>query len=280
MYIRFLLIAFLALISAPLAFAQPSQEIAQTEREFARDAKDFSFIYGFNKFAAPNSIWFNPEARSVQEDLREMRKIPSLLQSSKLRWWPYHIGIANSGDFGFDLGPWYIEGTQKSGFFFTIWNNIAPGIWAYSLDTGAGKVTNRESLPDKDTLKIFNKKGKSKPKPEYLRFENEANLSLAENSTGPEFSKYIYKDAILATEDKEFVPNNSLNSVQIGQIPRAIWKNNGFLFASSGDMAASFGDIKDNRGKILGEYVRLWFTEDVIGAAPKIYIQIYRPRNP
>lgn len=271
-------LAALSLYALPL-LAQSANEIAQTELDFAKDAKDHSFVYGFNKYAAPNAIWFNPEARKVQEDLLEMRKIPSMMEGAKLRWWPHHIGVAKSGDFGFDLGPWYIEGTQKGGFYFTIWNNIAPGIWAYALDTGAGTVENRENLPKPGILKPFNLKGKSKPKSEYALHENDLNEKLSKEVANTSLSQYLIKDAILGTEESEFAPNSGLNNAHLARLPIADWENKGYLFASSGEMATSFGVVKDTNGKIIGEYVRLWFTEDKIGAKPKIYIHLYRPRK-
>ncbi len=261
------------------ASAQPINEIAQTEFDFAKDAKSRSFVYSFNKYAAPNAIWFNPAISIVQEDLKELRKIPSYTENAKLRWWPHHIGIAKSGDFGFDLGPWYIEDSQKAGFYFTIWNNIAPGIWAYSLDTGVGTVKNRDDLPKSSELRLFQKIGKSNPKSQYIAIENEANNQLKSLSAKDISSNYFLDDALIGIEGKEFSFDRKLNQANLQNLPIGNWRNNGFQFAASGDMAASFGDISDNNGKILGEYIRLWFTENKIGAKPKIYIQLFRPRT-
>ncbi len=274
-----LILAAVVSLFAFSATAQPAAEIAQTERDFATDTKNRSFVFGFNKYAAPNAIWFNPEARKVQEDLIEMRKTPSMIEGSKLRWWPHHIGIAKSGDFGFDLGPWYIEGLPNSGFYFTIWQKIAPGIWAYSIDTGAGHAISISRLPKPENLKPFEKSGKGVAKVEYQKFETNLNFILKDSEASSALPQYMFKDSILGIEGSEFEPNNTLNSEHFKKIPKGNWENKGFQFSSSGDMAASFGEVKGEGGKILGDYIRLWFTENTFGAKPKIYIQLYRPRK-
>ncbi len=123
--------------SAPVSTAY--NDVWQAEQAFDAYTHDHGYTHGFLTWSAPDAIDFSPQAGHVHD-----RLAPRFVANgekdapSKLRWRPYWIEAAGSGDLAWDLGPWTYEGSDKAGWFFTVWQKQEDGSWRWVLDTGAG----------------------------------------------------------------------------------------------------------------------------------------------
>ncbi|ESQ87651.1 hypothetical protein ABAC460_18420 [Asticcacaulis sp. AC460] len=125
--------------------------VEQAERDFAADTAKNGFYRGFIAWSTDDAIGFLPQAGNFHKALVDsLAADPSLAGApTPLRWRPFHVGVANSGDLAFDLGTWTMEGNDKAGWFFTIWEKQADGTWKWSLDGGAGDDA-PDNLPPAD----------------------------------------------------------------------------------------------------------------------------------
>lgn len=137
-----------ALLAAP-AFAQDAahralaQEVAAAERAFDADTHQRGFTAGFMEAAAPDGVLFRPEPVNAREYLQS-RPVST---DTHLRWGPYRIGVAGSGDLAWDTGPWTYGDNQAHGWFFTIWARQPDGSWKWAFDHGSGSTPARVPVP-------------------------------------------------------------------------------------------------------------------------------------
>jgi ketosteroid isomerase-like protein len=131
-----------ALPAASLAAASERADVAEVvaaERAFAEAARTEGVNAAFLRYSAPDALLFQPGPTNAKAALAE-HPIPPL----KLDWWPAYAGVAQSGDLGFTTGPYSIGGTQRHGWYFTVWKRQADGSWRWVLDHGP---PTREAAP-------------------------------------------------------------------------------------------------------------------------------------
>ncbi len=262
------------LISAP-AFAQTGfGGIIDTEHQFAQKTKDTNYAEGFLSYADRNAVWFNPNPRNAFNELTEMANAPDAKNPSALRWYPNYIGVSSSDDFGFDLGAYYIENTDKSGLFFTIWQKDDQGKWHYTLDTGAASFNNIAQMP-KDNVYSNLEIAQKPPSKNIFDFDEKINAQLSISNAKDVFANYANDKTIILTEN--MVPSNfgGDKNALIASRPFGDWEFSGVQMSSTRDLIATFGNVK-NAEKPLGEYVRLWQWQ---GQKYQLIIDIYKPRK-
>ena len=262
------------LISAP-AFAQTGLGgIIDTEHQFAQKTKDTNYAEGFLAYADRNAVWFNPNPRNAFNELTEMANAPDAKNPSALRWYPNYIGVSSSDDFGFDLGAYYIENTDKSGLFFTIWQKDDQGKWHYTLDTGAASFNNIAQMP-KDNAYSNLEIAQKPPSKNIFDFDEKINAQLSISNAKDVFVNYANDKTIILTEN--MVPSNfgGDKNALIASRPFGDWEFSGVQMSSTRDLIATFGNVK-NAEKPLGEYVRLWQWQ---GQNYQLIIDIYKPRK-
>jgi ketosteroid isomerase-like protein len=142
---------FMAAVPAHADVLTDIKAVEQAERDFAADTAKNGFHRGFIAWSTDDAIGFLPKAGNFHKTLADaLAADPSLADKpTPLRWRPFYVGVANSGDLAFDLGTWTLEGSDKAGWFFTIWEKQADGGWKWSLDGGAGDDT-PDNLPGPD----------------------------------------------------------------------------------------------------------------------------------
>lgn len=129
-------------ILAALAFgAGPSalDELAQTERDFARLSVKEGMRVAFDANFADDGIWFTPHPSKTREDLA---KRAAKKQGFILDWYPTLSDVAAAGDLGYNTGPVIIsdESEQRRplehGYFFSVWKRQPDGAWKVAVDFG------------------------------------------------------------------------------------------------------------------------------------------------
>jgi len=260
-------------LSAP-AFAQTGLGgIIDTEHEFAQKTKDTNYAEGFLSYADRNAVWFNPNPRNAFNELTEMANSSDSKNPSQLRWYPNFVGISSSDDFGFDLGAYYIENSDKSGLFFTIWQKDDQGKWRYTLDTGAASFSNISQMP-KDGNYIQLKPSSNVPSKNIFDFDENINDQLSKTGAKEAFEKFADNKTIILTENMPPSNFGGDKNALIASRPSGDWEFSGVQMSSARDLIATFGNVK-NGDKALGEYVRLWQWQ---GNKYQLIIDIYKPR--
>jgi ketosteroid isomerase-like protein len=132
------------LVLTPDAQTQPTipaalQKMADSERAFAKRARETSVREAFIEFFADESVAFEPDPRPARESLRkDTRPQPDGFQ---LLWEPRFGDIAASGDLGYLTGPseTILPGKPpRYGNYFSVWKQQRDGEFRVILDVGGG----------------------------------------------------------------------------------------------------------------------------------------------
>ena len=117
--------------SAAQAAANP-KDVAKAERAFAADGKAMGIKQSFLKHMADDAIVFAPDPVNAKQHYSAQpgENEPQLV------WWPTVAAISRSGDLGFTMGPYEING-KRGGHYFTVWKRQADGGWKWVFDGGA-----------------------------------------------------------------------------------------------------------------------------------------------
>lgn len=131
----FISISFLLL--GRLLYAQPIEELIQTEKNFAAWSVSYSTKEAFLKFLDSSGVVFdNGKAVNGIEFWSMREKRPGILN-----WQPRYAEIAPSGDLGYTTGPWTFKKSENDtvlarGLYTTIWHTTKTGEWKFLVDLG------------------------------------------------------------------------------------------------------------------------------------------------
>lgn len=289
------LAAALALLSAPVAFAQTTpvpqavpkavEVVAKAERDFDADTAVHGITRGFHTWSTQGAVAFRPAPVDIHAKLEEKLKAnPEGFDApSKLRWGPWRIGVAGSGDFAYDIGTWHQEGTPNQGWFFTLWLKLPDGNWRWALDTGAGAAPAGET-PDPAKALLIDPlpRGKRASSPfqahaDVVKVDTTLNdkLVAGKDNAGP-YKKYsLATAAFVRTTGAPQSPAEAA-SMAWKERPAGSWHTDTVRMARSGDMACIQGDVSKD-GTVVGYYVRVW-VKDGDGARDwKLAVDLYQP---
>ncbi len=117
------------------------KEILETEKSFAKLAKEKGLKVAFTTFASEEAVLLreNKLIRGKKEIEEYFEK--QNLENVQLDWTPDLIDVAASGDLGYTYGQYNFEGLgekgqiiKSTGIFHTIWKKEANGEWRYVWD--------------------------------------------------------------------------------------------------------------------------------------------------
>lgn len=110
----------------------PAQPILEAEHAFADAVALNGIAPGFRQFAASDAVMFLPDPTPAAAALDHAGWI------GDLAWRPQFVGIAPSGDMGFDVGPSLARagGRVSGGYYLTVWRKTADGSWKFAVDHG------------------------------------------------------------------------------------------------------------------------------------------------
>jgi ketosteroid isomerase-like protein len=133
-----------AVIAMPTAMEQPISdlppallEMADTERAFARRARETTVRQAFIDFFADEAIGFGPDPEPAREALRKQNRPQP--PGFELHWEPRLGDIAASGDLGYLTGPAeYINPGKPNTYtcYFSVWKRQPDGEFRVILDVG------------------------------------------------------------------------------------------------------------------------------------------------
>src|SRR5262245_50589774 len=140
-----LVVALTTGLSASGAVLPPRQspspallKMAETERAFARRAKETTVRQAFIDFFADESIAFEPDPVPARESMRK-REAPPQPPGFELLWEPRLGDVASKGDLGYLTGPAeYVNPGKPTTYscYFSVWKRQADGEFRVILDVG------------------------------------------------------------------------------------------------------------------------------------------------
>ena len=262
------------------------QAVMQAERDFAAYTKVHGYTKGFLDWSAPDAITFQPQAVRIHDKLAAaLAADPTLADKpTQLRWAPFYAGSASTGDVAFDLGPWTVEGGDRAGWFFTIWQKQADGSWRWTVDGGAGSDTpGNLPAPDKDLKLISNvdytipnglNEGTAQddsfnaalgkiPAADAFAALRGHQTTIASDGVPPYISGYFpYPEgdgsppAPPGANDKAAATKTAALAAR--PAPGLTWSRDGQGAARSGDFVYTYGHANAADGSYVGHYVRVW----------------------
>lgn len=252
-------------VTGVAAYADPVEEVFKVEEAFDAYTAEHGITEGFHAYSTLDAIAFRPEAVRIHDRLGDAitKGEGGKDAPSKLRWRPYRIVVAASGDMAWDMGPWIIEGTDRAGWFFTIWQKQADGRWLWSLDTGAGPAPAGKLPPAgaRETLSFMHA-GPADPDPanSVAKRDAELNAALSAKPAADAYKSFSIPD--MTYFGGGTVPSTDRKAVKalLGARPQqgVTWTTIGKGQSAAGDMVYTYGHVTDAAGAYLGHYVRVW----------------------
>lgn len=139
-----LLVLLLAIACQPVP-QDPEEwknEIVETERQFAKMAKEKGISEAFLHFAADEAVLFR-EGELVQgkQAMREWFDNRPNRPDATLSWEPSFVDVSADGSLGYTYGPYsysYSDSTGQQqtskGYFHTVWKRQPDGQWKFVWD--------------------------------------------------------------------------------------------------------------------------------------------------
>ena len=113
-----------------------------TDREFSDLSVRSGTPVAFATFMTDDATVFRNQAHPY-EGRTAISEILTRTASGTLRWEPYFVDVAISGDIGYTLGRWVFTdadstGQEYTGYgnYVTVWKKQADGSWKFVFDTG------------------------------------------------------------------------------------------------------------------------------------------------
>ena len=122
------------------------KEILGTDRSFSRMSTEQGVSAAFSAYADENAV----KLQNNSEPVKGLDAIKQSMEGSKgtLRWEPFFVYAADSGDLGYTIGDWDLtvdsppEAKHRlSGNYITIWKKQVDGKWKWVFDSGTQKNT-------------------------------------------------------------------------------------------------------------------------------------------
>ena len=182
----------------------------------------------------------------------------------KLRWAPGVAGAALSGDLGYTLGPWLLNGPAgrllATGHFFTIWQRQPDGSYKWLFDNGVSSppASAPARLPNREEVRAGpggSQEGKGwRQKPQAL--DEQLSAAIGESGMEAAYTVRLHPRAHVFREEQE--PLTTAGAIRAQLSGEKAWKLRpaGGQVAASGELAYSYGQY-EAAGES-GSYVHLW----------------------
>ena len=255
--------------------------VASTERAFDAFTAEHGFTRGFLEFAAPDGILFRPDP-VIARDYLSARE-PST--DTALRWGPYRVGVAASGDLAWDTGPWTYGDNAAHGWFFTIWERQADGRWRWALDHGSGSSPAHVPVPAPEDV-IVDPAAQGGPSSlsdswaEVTAMDGRLNAVLVAESAQMAYANIRADDFWASTPDQG--PAMTRDAAWAALQARPAYDGLepiGGRASAAGDLAYSYGHVRWSDGETArrGHYIRVWRRD---GRGPEGWRLVYDQLSP
>ena len=248
---------------APPPAADPAQEVIQAEQAFDAYTFQHGYTHGFHLYSAGDGVSLGAHGpKPTHVELSDaIAKNPAETDApSKLRWWPAHVGVSESGDLAYDLGGWTNGDDADGGWFFTVWKRQADGQWRWQVDSGAGSGPVAQ-LPAKQPILIdFKPAGVSATAAaDIVQSEAVLDKALGEQAPLTAYDGFLADSAIVSVEDAPPAQNAEAYAVALAKRPAGLtWVADRSDVSKAGDYAYVLGHAEDSAKTAKGYYVRVW----------------------
>lgn len=238
-----------------------AREVASAERAFDAYTAEHGFTAGFVEFAAPDGLLFRPDPVNARAYLQG-RPVNT---DTALRWGPYRVGVAASGDLAWDTGPWTYGDNQVHGWFFTIWERQPDGSWRWALDHGSGSTPTHVPVPPPGEERI-DPPAAGAPSPgsdswaEVQAMDARINAALTES---PELAYANVRAADFWATTPDQGPAMTAETAWAALTARPDYdalEPIGGRASAAGDLAYTYGHVRWTEGDTArrGHYIRIW----------------------
>ncbi len=259
---RALILALFTAAVPAVAMAQtsPADAVYATEQAFDAYTAIHGIPRGFLTYSAPDAIAFRPKAVRIHEALAAKLPQDSSETPSTLRWRPYAVSVATSGDLAWDYGPWTITGAPDAGWFFTIWQKQADGRWLWLLDTGAGS-DDAAHFPAAGAKTIRNVTGQPSSQAGImaaLQLDTDLNGDLKSHDALNAYGPLLFMATVAGEKGAPATTPADKATLLSARPAGQTWTQEGHGASSGGDMVYTYGRVDDAAGTYGGHYVRVW----------------------
>lgn len=258
------------------AFAAPVpaalEEMAGTERAFARRAQEATVREAFIEFFADESIGFEPAPVNARESLRKRPPPPVKVA---LLWEPRYGDVSRSGDLGYLTGPSErIPPGKPSAFgaYFSVWKRQADGRFRVILDVGI-QTDAKPAFADGFTRAA----GVPQWSGHASRTENDASLTAADTAFGQAlaagaaeaYRRTLHKTGRVMRNGREpMTTRDAAVAWAARTLTQASSSPRKSETSAAGDLGYTWGPFTEQRANgetQTGYYVRVW-TRTASGA--------------
>jgi ketosteroid isomerase-like protein len=243
------------------------QEMADTERAFARRAQEVTVREAFIEFFADEAVAFEPDPTPARESLRKRtRPQPAGFQ---LLWEPRFGDIAASGDLGYLTGPseTIVPGQPvRYGNYFSVWKRQADGEFRVILDVGGTAPQKTAYAPGltraASTGTWKGSESSATSDASLLAADDALSAAIAIQGAGPAYTAAMHPDARF--QPTGFQPiTTRRGAVDWLQTRVKTWTTEPMKAetGASGDLGYTWGKYHvtpTDRGPYAGYYVRVW----------------------
>jgi ketosteroid isomerase-like protein len=123
-------------VAAPPNVAALREQVAATERAFARAMADRDFA-AFTSFLSEEAVFFTgPTPLRGKAAVAAAWKRFFEQKEAPFRWEPREVEVLDSGTLALSSGPVHDPAGKEIATFTSVWRQEAPGIWRIVLDKG------------------------------------------------------------------------------------------------------------------------------------------------
>lgn len=233
----------------------------EAEQAFARMAAELGTREAFLANLAEESVVFTPRATDGVEAYTAFAESTELLQ-----WEPVFAETSSADDLGYTTGPYTYRTSPDapvtgSGWYFSVWQRNADGVWKVVLDLGTGA----ERVPNAaGTIEVPERT----PAPQASASQRRANLLRLEQLLADAARRRSAQRALVRAVDVDVRHNDAGTIVRGGRavartIPdtTVVYEQLGHGFSDAADMAYTYGEYTIGPRPAAepdGNWVRIW----------------------
>jgi ketosteroid isomerase-like protein len=239
--------------------------LADAERAFARDGLERGVRAAFVAHFAPDGLVFEPAPTRVRE-VWPTRPAPADPLALRLEWRPELVDVARAGDLGISTGPFRLVDTTgrapaSEGVFFSVWQRQDDGTWKVWLDMGARDTGPFDASRWRDAPRArVGPQDAAAPTATTLGDLDKALSGIA----GPAFAQRLSHNARRHRDAETVAVGMDWEKLLAGLATGPSYEPSEARVSASGDLAASYGRITENRGErgsARGYYVHVWVRD-------------------
>jgi hypothetical protein len=265
---RFLAILPLAHTGVSILMAQsPAVEpVLRAELAFARFAEQKGIRTAFLAWLTNDAKVFTPRMLSAREQYGSEPGDPG-----HLVWYPEAMGISESGDLAWSLGPWTYAAKKGAavlvqGHFLSVWRKQSDGRWKVVADIGVPHAAPERPIEPFAVWDAAPAPRKPKPKvPDAtpVLLQKEAELSATWSERGglallPDLAK---AGRVLRGGRLPLQGADDLKVVLAADRPGSRWQPALVQVATSGDLGWTCGETGPDERGVAASFLRIWTLE-------------------